>query len=240
MPQPGDKMRKKSTGEVFQYDGTNWRSMGVVPQGAQPAPQYGQGAYQTDAGDIMAPTPKGGVKVLKQGGQAADASLKGRISMGAGPMVQAQETMAQVERQGNPFDLSKNADNALAKAVSDVGFRDFHPLEGIGKWIGGEDFQKYQQAASAFESQLMPIMSGAAVSPSEAQRQIRAALPQLGDSPETLKEKARTRAMMLNGAAQATGKPLPYPDVPTWGVNTNGPAKGAVPAGNDPLGIRRR
>ena len=116
MPNPGDKLRSKRTGEVFQFDGTGWLNMGVVPQGAQPAPQYGQGAYQTEAGDIMAPAPKGGVKVLKQGGQAADASLKGRIAMGAGPMVQAQETMAQVERQGNPFDLSKNADNAAAKA----------------------------------------------------------------------------------------------------------------------------
>lgn len=249
MPQPGDKMRKKSTGEVFQYDGTNWRSMGVVPQGAQPAPQYGQGAYQTDAGDIMAPAPKGGFKMLKQGGQQAEAGLKGRIAIGGGVMLDAQRKLQDIERRGNPFDLDKNLDNTAAKVMDDIGIElgpiDIHPLEGPAKWLGGQDFQDYNRAASQFEAQLMPIMSGAAVSKSEARRQIRAALPELGDSSASLADKARVRGMMLNGMAEATGKPLPYPDLPSWDAKAGEPrAPGAQPQApapnNDPLGIRRR
>jgi hypothetical protein len=170
----------------------------------------------------------GGVWVEQAGKQQPqEASLRGRMDLGLAPMVQAQQDMNAIEGQGNPFSLRDNPDNAAAKVMTDTGIDipgwgiQFHPLDGIAKHIGGEDFQKYQQAAKAFESQLMPIMSGAAVSPSEAQRQIKAALPELGDSPETLRAKSHTRAMMLNGAAKARGMQIPYPDVPTWGVNTN-------------------
>lgn len=198
-----------------------------------------------------------GQRVVRQGGQwvpvntgkplVQEASQRGRMDLGLGPMVQSQQDMASVERAGNPFSLTERPDNAVAKVADSIGLKvgqnDIRPFSGVAKAIGGEDYQKYQQAAAAFEAQLMPIMSGAAVSPSEASRQIKAALPELGDSPETLKTKARTRAMMLNGAAKARNVPLPYPDVPTWGVNTQrvpdaGPAPGG--ANNDPLGLRRR
>lgn len=158
--------------------------------------------------------------------QAQEASMRSRMDLGLAPMVQAQQDMTSVESAGNPFSLRTNPDNAAAKVMTDAGIDipslglQFHPLDGIAKKVGGQDYQKYEQAQKAFESQLMPIMSGAAVSPSEAARQIKAALPELGDSPETLQAKGRTRAMMLNGAAKARGAPLPYPDVPTWGVNT--------------------
>jgi hypothetical protein len=199
-----------------------------------------------------------GQRVVRQGGQwvplnqgkpaVQEAGMRGRMDLGLGPMVQAQSDMAAVEQQGNPFSLSENPGNAAAKALSGVGLDipslgvNFHPFEGAAKSLGGDDYQKYQQAAAAFESQLMPIMSGAAVSPSEAQRQIKASLPELGDSPANLKQKARTRAMMLNGAAKARNAPLPYPGVPTWGVNTMQVPQGGQAAGaqNDPLGIRRR
>jgi hypothetical protein len=169
--------------------------------------------------------------------QAQEASMRGRMDLGLAPMVQAQQDMAGVEAKGNPFSLTQNPDNAVAKVASDIGFTipglgvDFHPLNGVAKKIGGQDYQTYEQAQKAFESQLMPMMSGAAVSPSEAARQIKAALPELGDSPETLKDKARTRAMMLNGAAKARGQPLPYPDIPTWGVNTTRLPDGGAPSG---------
>lgn len=176
-----------------------------------------------------------------------EASLRGRMDLGLAPMVEAQQGMDAIERRGNPYSLSQNPDNAAAKALSGVGLDipslgvNFHPFEGAAKALGGEDYQKYQQAAAAFESQLMPIMSGAAVSPSEAQRQVRAGLPELGDSPATLKQKSHTRMQMLNGAAKARGQPLPYPHVPTWGVNTTQvPNADGGGTQNDPLGIRRR
>lgn len=174
-----------------------------------------------------------------------EASMRGRMDLGLAPMVQSQQDMTSVERAGNPFSLSQNPGNAAAKVMSDVGLDipawgvKFHPLEGVAKKVGGADYQQYQQAAKAFEAQLMPIMSGAAVSPSEAERQIKAALPELGDDPATLQKKSRTRQMMLNGAAKARGLPLPYPDVPTWGINTmKVPGAPEAPQQGQP-GVRR-
>jgi hypothetical protein len=93
-------------------------------------------------------------------------------------------------------------------------------LRDAAKLVGGDDYQRYLQASKAFEAQLMPIMSGAAVSPSEAQRQVSAALPEFMDSVHNLRLKSMTRKMMLNGAAHAAGAPIPYPEVGTFGVTT--------------------
>ena len=188
-------------------------------------PAEGQTAINRRTGERA--VYKGGQWVkLTPGGkpQVQEASMRSRMDIGLAPMVSGHERMTSTERKGNPFGLKDNADNAAAKVMSDMGFsfggNDFYPLEGLAKKVGGTDFQDYEQAAAQFESQLMPIMSGAAVSPSEAKRQIRAALPAVGDDPATLQAKSRQRAMMLNGAAKARGLPLPYPDVDTWGVNT--------------------
>lgn len=185
---------------------------------------------------------RSGQRVVRQNGQwvpmggkpqPMEASMRARTDIGLAPMVKAQQGMAAVESKGNPFSLKDHPDNALAKAAGSIGFRlgdnSFFPLEGVAKSIGGQDFQDYEQSAAAFESQLMPIMSGAAVSPSEARRQIRASLPSLGDSPETLQKKGEMRKMMMNGAAKSKGLPLPYPEVDTWGVNTT-----RVPDGGQP------
>lgn len=197
-----------------------------------------------------------GERVVRKGGEwvpletgkplAQEASQRGRMDLGLAPMVAGQEGMSRVEKEGNPYDWGSRKDNVVAKIASDTGFEipglgiDFHPLDGIAKHIGGQDFQDYQQAAKSFEAQLMPIMSGAAVSPSEASRQIKAALPELGDTPQTLEAKSRTRKMMLNGAAKSRHMPLPYPDVPTWGVNTLKLDSQQPAPKDDPLGIRRR
>jgi len=163
---------------------------------------------------------------VQQGGkpQVQEAGMRSRMDLGLAPMVSSHQKMLDVERAGNPFALDTNADNAAAKFVGDIGFsvgqNEFYPLKGVAKAVGGQDFQNYDQAASGFESQLMPIMSGAAVSPTEARRQIRAALPELGDSEQTLRNKAAIREQMLNGAAYARKLPLPYPNQPTWGINT--------------------
>jgi len=247
MPNVGDKVRQKSTGRILQYDGRGWKVIGTAPAGTTARPEYGVNAYQTNQGDIVTTDLKGQPKILKQGGQQAEANLKGRVAIGGGVMMDAQQKLQNIERRGNPYALDKNPDNAAAKVLSnigiDVGPIQMHPFEGIAKFVGGQDFQDYDRAASQFEAQLMPIMSGAAVNPSEARRQIRAALPELGDSPASLADKARVRGMMLNGMAEATGKPLPYPDLPSWDANAGGPRQSGMaqkPVSSDPLGIRRR
>jgi hypothetical protein len=184
---------------------------------------------------------------LQAGGKppVQEASMRGRMDLGLAPMVSSHEAMLREQAKGNPFSLTENPLNAAAQVMSEVGVSipgmgiDWRPLEGAAKFVGGDDFQRYQQASKTFESQLMPLMSGAAVSPSEAERQRKAALPELGDSPANLSEKDKVRAMMLNGAAKARGLPLPYPNLPTYGVNTVRPPGGpAAPAQGQP-GVRR-
>lgn len=166
-------------------------------------------------GDI-AINKRTGAQAVFQGGQwviphqqPADANMRGRLGIGLAPMVQAEQTMSAAEASGNPLQHDWGA-----TLLDKIG------LDDIAKAWGGQDYQNYTQAAKAFESQLMPIMSGAAVSPSEAARQIHAAMPELGDSKDTLLRKALTRKMMLNGAAHTAGSPMPYPEVNTFGVNT--------------------
>ena len=69
---------------------------------------------------------------------------------------------------------------------------------------------------------MLPILSGAAVTESEAQRIVRAALPRFGDDQETLAAKARQRRQMLNGAALIGGRQPPYPQdsIPDWATQT--------------------
>jgi hypothetical protein len=176
-----------------------------------------------------------------------EASMRARMDIGMAPMVKAQEDMAKSERGGvNPLDRDWGATvmdgiNIPIPFTSGANGQSaqWSPLHSLAKRVGGQDYQDYTQASKSFEAQVMPIMSGAAVSPSEAARQIQASLPEMGDSPQTLQTKARTRAMMLNGAAKSRGLPLPYPDVPTWGVNTiKTQGQGDAPAGGQPR-VRR-
>jgi len=91
----------------------------------------------------------------------------------------------------------------------------FSPFDALAKTVGGQDYQDYEQAAKTFEAAMLPIISGAAVTESEARRQIRANLPEFGDTPQTLSRKATNRAMMLNAAADLLGVPRPFPKVGT-------------------------
>lgn len=134
----------------------------------------------------------------------AGAETRTRLALGLGPAVEAQRNMLAEERAGNPL-------NTLRGGVADFIDGDDNNAGALAKWAGGQTYQNYNQAAKTFESAFLPILSGAAVSPSEAQRLIKASLPQRGDSKTTLERKAKNRAMMLNGAAEQAGQPLPFP-----------------------------
>lgn len=176
-------------------------------------PTEGQTAINRQTGETA--VFRGGQWVKNPQGAGADAAQRGRLAMGLAPMVQAQQTMSNMEQGVNPLNRDWGA-----SMLAGVGFGQTHPFEGVARAWGGQDYQDYTQAAKAFESQLMPLMSGAAVSPSEAQRQIKASLPEFLDTPETLRSKSQMREMLVNGAAKSSGAPLPYQNQPTYGVNT--------------------
>jgi len=180
-----------------------------------PAPEYGQGAMRLPNGAVVRYGPRGGMDTIVSAAQAAaagngaesspmvGADARARFMINLGPLQAAQANLERMDREGyNPSSL-RNAGAAALEAVPfDAGF--------AARVAGGEDYNAYNQAAKTFEAAILPIMSGAAVTPTEAQRLIRAALPQPGDSAEVLAQKSEQRRMMINAVAQGIGQAAPY------------------------------
>lgn len=222
MPAVGEvKTNPANPAQQARWDGRQWVDAsagqlgpGGIPAGATARPDYGPGVYQSNDGAVLARGAKGGLQML-QGAQMATGDAKTRINLAIDPAVEAQGTMARSEQQGTPDAL--NPLNRDWGATLLLGSKDEGKAgDAIAKAWGGQDFQDYEQAAKTFESSVIPIFSGAAVTPSEASRFIKANLPEFGDTARTLANKARNRAMILNAAAALTGKPKPFPEVPTW------------------------
>lgn len=218
-PQEGD-IADGPNGQHMVFKGGSWHPSSADGRPLAPIsrPDYGAGMVELPNGDIAHTGPRGGFEVVQRhdknagtGGSGiglAGADARTRLALGLGPMVEAQRRLTEAEASG----YSYNKD-LLARAAEAV------PLDGgfAARALGGQDYQNYDQAARTFEASVMPIMSGSAVTPSEAQRQIRANLPQAGDSTEILATKSRNRSMMINAAAQLVGQEMPFPDVGVWG-----------------------
>ena len=166
-----------------------------------------------------------------------------RITLGLGPSVNAQRNLYAAEgwseapkgaKSRNPYNREWGA-KVLSDFDSPIPFTSgaggqsatFSPFDTLAKVVGGQNFQDYEQASKSFESSFLPILSGAAVSPTEASRMIKATLPELGDTPATLARKATNRAMMINGAADLRGSPRPFPKVGT--MDLSGSQAGSQP-----------
>lgn len=164
---------------------------------------------------------------------------RARITLGLGPSVNAQRNLFAAEGWGeapkgakarNPYNKEWGA-KMLSGVDIPIPFTagpggqsaTFSPFDTIAKVWGGQNLQDYEQASKSFESAFLPILSGAAVTPTEASRMIKAALPELGDTPATLARKATNRAMMINGAADLRGAPRPFPKVGTLDLSGSQP-----------------
>lgn len=171
--------------------------------------EYGAGARRLPNGVIERVGPRGGVTRIEAGGGGTEAApmvgadARARFMINLGPLQSAQANMERMDGEG--YNLNQDWGAAALEAIPfDGGF--------AARVAGREDYNAYTQAAKTFEAAIMPIMSGAAVTPSEAQRLIRAALPQPGDSPEVLAQKSAQRRQMINAVAQGIGQDAPYSD----------------------------
>lgn len=117
-----------------------------------------------------------------------------RFSLMVPSAVTAVRTMKRLEDGG--YSLNKDAGAArIAQTMGPGGI-----IGGTARALAGQDYQDYNQASKAFESSILPILSGAAVSESEAERLVTAALPQIGDTKETARTKAQSRQNMVKAA----------------------------------------
>lgn len=154
-------------------------------------------------------------RTIEQQQRAGTPESRGRLATAIGPSVLAQDSLARQEvdesgRGVNP--LNRDWGAAALDSVPDFGI-----LSPIARAWGGQDYQDYNQSLKTVEASLLPVFSGMAVTPQEAQRFIRANQPQIGDSPETLQRKARNRQTILNEAADMLQRPIPYPEIGRYG-----------------------
>lgn len=191
--------------------------------------EYGAGARRLPNGVIERVGPRGGVSRIAAangGSEAAPmvgADARARFMINLGPLQSAQANMERMDGEG--YNLNQDWGAAALEAIPfDGGF--------AARVAGGEDYNAYTQAAKTFEAAIMPIMSGAAVTPSEAQRLIRAALPQPGDSPEVLAQKSAQRRQMINAVAQGIGQDAPYSD-PAMQTDQYGLPEYGIPGGQE-------
>lgn len=217
-----------SVGEVM--DGYRFKGGDPAQQSSweQVAPvdvssEYGAGARRLPNGVIERVGPRGGVQRIAaanaEGGDdvslRAAADLRGRLTLGLGPVSEAQQRIEAIERDGYSFN-----DDWLARGVDAIPGGD-----AAARIIGGDDYQRLETASRSFEAAMLPVFSGAAVTESEAKRFIRANLPSLGDNAETLATKSRNRRLMTNAAATLIGQDLPYPDLGVFGAMFGGEAQ---------------
>jgi len=207
-----------------------------VSGGAGGAPPSG---YQWNEDGSVSPIRGGPRDPESQGARPFPADQRARVAISFEPALEAAQQLERAEanaisRQGTPQGnlgpvrgVLPGGHGSDTPFGQDWGARmaEAVPFDGgsTARMVGGEDYQAYTRASAAFEAAILPILSGAAVTESEAQRIVRAALPRYGDDQATLQAKARQRRQMLNGAALIGGRPPPYPEdaVAPWADRAN-------------------
>lgn len=76
---------------------------------------------------------------------------------------------------------------------------------GMGNFAASDNAQKYKQAQEQWAEALLRIKTGAAASKDEVERNVKTYFPQLGDSPEVIKQKALARQDAENSVFNAAG-----------------------------------
>lgn len=222
--QEGTVIKNPQTGERRVLRGGQWVPMPPEESGMTP---LGQGYVKNEAGGVFKEGARGGLQQVG-GTPQISADAAARVGISLDPLIEAQGQLDRAERRvnakpmrmasgefnpaprGNP--LSKDWGAVFLDGLDDNQGARFLGIDtgAMARSLGGQDYQDYQQASSTYESAMLPIYSGAAVSPSEAKRLIRADLPQMGDTPETLEKKARNRALRINWAAKQMGQKPPF------------------------------
>ena len=205
----------------------------VTPQEAQVYNLPGNGA-----GFVMGTN---GRPIRVGGGGSFSADQRARVEIGLDPALEGVMALDRLETNGGRSQTRSSPRNSQWGA-SLVDMVDGEGTGAVARNWGGQDFQSYSSASSAFESGMLPILSGAAVTDSEARRMIRAAIPQLGDGPQVLEDKARRRRQMVNGAAIIGGRNPPFPQdaVPQWASGYNNAyanASAGAEGGGPPDGV---
>lgn len=103
---------------------------------------------------------------------------------------------------------------------------------GAGKWIQGEERQKFNQAASSLSEALLRAATGAGVNESEAKQKIEELTPTLFDTKGNTEQKLAAIPMYLQSLQSRAGRAAPpgytIPTTPSGSSSVSGPVMPAV------------
>lgn len=192
----GQRVRHKATGQLFEYDGRGWRSLGVVPQGAKARPDYGAGAYEVD-GQILTQGENGAPKVLTKPAEIRDfeANAAARAQLMDAGLQNYQEAV----RQG--YDPSAFR-NQIASGLEGVW--------GVGPWaadvIRDNAGELGRSAEIQFTDGALRTTTGANAPEPEVRRASRAYFRQPGESPAVEPSRANLRERFRDQAIKVAGR----------------------------------
>lgn len=114
------------------------------------------------------------------------------------------EIQAKSEIFANKMELSEHAINDLATQGTSLAGKIASGLP-LGNYAQSPEYQRYKQAASNFITALLRQESGAAISKSEFERYDKEYMPQPGDGPDVLAQKAEARRIAIEGMKKGAG-----------------------------------
>lgn len=162
--------------------------------------------------DLAERETTGGFDPTNPTGVKVSAEQRGRIALSFGNVISAQNQMAALEAEAAKSSTTPYGQDWGARVLEAV------PWDGgsMARMAGGSDYQAYETAARSFEQSILPAFAGSAVTESEAARFVRANQPRMGDSAETLAQKADNRKRIINAAASMIGSRAPFPETGVW------------------------
>jgi hypothetical protein len=170
--------------EPRQSTGQTWETLDPEDPRAVRAGISGRGYQISDRGNIRR-IP--GSEAAGGSSQLFGAEARARVATNLPTLVGAFDNMRGLIGEGVSFRGGADA-TEIGRNVGATIAEQFIPVIGddIGRSLGSADRTRLRQAADAYEAALLPIMSGAAVTDTEARRTIRGSIPAPGDSPEIL------------------------------------------------------
>lgn len=171
-------------------------------------------------GEIIFMTPQGVFsRPSADGGSQPDAGGNIQVTGPKAPDVNERAAGGFADRLNNSGALIDELENAGTNRTEQ--FKSMVPV--FGNDLVSEDYQKLDQAKRDFVNAVLRRESGAVISPEEFENANKQYFPQPGDTPATIKQKARNRALVIESMTRDAG-----PTYKRSGANAAGKTSGGV------------
>ncbi len=186
---PEKQASTPAAGSFTQFTGPDGRPTFFNPQ---------TGATVAAPAGLTPPSPRTGLPT------EAERKAAGLLLTGENGYKNLQRLLGQPE--DNPA-TPEREDEAPGKAAPGFWNRQLSRVGmGVGNIVSPDDLRQIDQAAYDLSEAWLRLTSGAAISAQEIRDQAKAIIPQPGDDPATLAQKARSRRLRVEAVRQAAGR----------------------------------